>query len=428
MVKLYIIFTVNIQPIGGMQLYTAGKAAFLEKMGWKVVVFYPGKNEKNCAVSSLNKYTEGGNLIFDYQPAELSKSIRNSIYRKMQKYFQKVNIDTDTIYIESQSEITALWGEFFAKKLNAKHICFNCNEIFRGPKKHYEENIDFMKFKYKRKELLGLHTDTQKKIFEGYMDVPCDTRYLFDAVEPGPIQDVESDFVNKISECDWSIAYIGRAGKDYVENIVEGVSAFAKKYSEKNIQFIMVGNAECRNQIIQEKLMNISNLTVILPGDLVPIPRKLFEKIDVVIAGAVCAEISAREKVPTIVADCENHLACGVLGYTTMNSMYHEKDFKQTDFCEALEDTLVKQSYLAYDYAFPDAIPSDEIYQSHFDFFDNASGTKEYYNVEENSLIKKLSLKETVLAFLKLHYPRLFFKLYDVKKRLVYGQKRAGRF
>ena len=36
--KLYIIITLDIHPIGGMQLYTAGKAAFLEKNGWKVVV------------------------------------------------------------------------------------------------------------------------------------------------------------------------------------------------------------------------------------------------------------------------------------------------------------------------------------------------------------------------------------------------------
>ena len=50
------------------------------------------------------------------------------------------------IYIESQSEVTALWGELLAEKLRARHVCFNCNELFRGPKKYYEENINFIRF------------------------------------------------------------------------------------------------------------------------------------------------------------------------------------------------------------------------------------------------------------------------------------------
>ena len=57
-------------------------------------------------------------------------------------------------------------------------------------------------------------------------------------------------------------------------------------------------------------------------GDLVPIPKCIYKKIDCMIAGAICAEISAREGIPTIVADCENYLANGILGYTVNNSMY----------------------------------------------------------------------------------------------------------
>ena len=53
--KLYIIFTLDIHPIGGMQLYTAGKADYLKRNGWEVVVFYPGSNDENCAVTSLNR-------------------------------------------------------------------------------------------------------------------------------------------------------------------------------------------------------------------------------------------------------------------------------------------------------------------------------------------------------------------------------------
>ena len=312
--KLYIMLTMDIHPIGGMQLYTAGKAAFLEKNGWKVVVLYPGFNDKTCAVSALNKYTVGGNLLLNNRPAQLSVRLRCMVLKKICRLFNEVDKEKDQIYIESQSEVTALWGELIAEKLNARHICFNCNELFRGPKKYYEENMEFLKFKYERRELLGLHADALKKIFDGYMDVSCSTEFLFDAVEPGPIQDVKSEFVDCMETGDWCIAYVGRAEKTYVSNIIKGVAAFAAKFSEKKIIFVMIGNADKRKRLIQETMGNLSNLKVELPGDMVPIPRSLYKKLDAVIAGAVCAEISAREGVPTIVADCENHLACGVLG------------------------------------------------------------------------------------------------------------------
>ena len=37
--KIYIFFTYPIEKIGGTQMYTAGKAKYLEKLGWKVFVF-----------------------------------------------------------------------------------------------------------------------------------------------------------------------------------------------------------------------------------------------------------------------------------------------------------------------------------------------------------------------------------------------------
>ena len=51
--KRYIFLTANIHPIGGMQNYVAGKAAYLEKNGWKVTVFFWGDNKGTCAMTSI---------------------------------------------------------------------------------------------------------------------------------------------------------------------------------------------------------------------------------------------------------------------------------------------------------------------------------------------------------------------------------------
>ena len=144
------------------------------------MVFYPGSNDENCAVTSLNRYVEGGNLLLDYRPAQLPKYLQNGVYHQMKKCLPEDYEQAECIYVETQSDVTALWGEFLAKRISARHICFNCNELFRGVKKYYEENIEFFKFKYARRELLGLHTDTLQKIFDGYMTVPCDSEFLFD--------------------------------------------------------------------------------------------------------------------------------------------------------------------------------------------------------------------------------------------------------
>lgn len=138
-------------------------------------------------------------------------------------------------------------------------------------------------------------------------------------------------------------------------------------------------------------------------GDLVPIPRKIYSKIDVMIAGAVCAEISARESVPTIVADCENYRANGILGYTINNSMYYDPQRGQKSFDEELENVLISKDYLDNEYSFPTAISSDNIYKSHFDFFKKADDSKNYFDV-----LKIYTPKITIRQLLWL-IPRMYF-------------------
>lgn len=413
--KKYVLLTADIHPIGGMQLYTAGKARFLRERGWTVYILYCGTNEKNCAIDYLNEYTNGAFYCLAYRPAQLEKSTLNYVLQKIENLIEASA--EDVVYIESQAEVLALWGELIAEKIKAQHICFNCNEQFRGPKKYYEENIEFFKFKYHRRELLGLHADTNKKLFDGYLDVPCSNEFLFDAVEPGPIQDVKNVLVEKLENFDFNIAYLGRIIKGYVPNILDGVCQFAKKYPQKVIQFIIIGDATERKAEIDKLFSRINNVKVVYMGDMVPIPRAIFRKIDVMVAGAVCAEISAREGVPTIVADCENYLANGILGYTINNSMYYDHQRGQKTYLEELEDVLINKEYLKNMYSFPPAISSDDIYESQFMFFDEAISKREYYDVL-NIDIPKLSGSTKLLVLLRTYAPGCYVGLRNIKRAL----------
>lgn len=416
--KKYVMLTADLHPIGGMQLYTAGKARFLKERGWDVYVLYSGTNEKNCAIDYLNEYTDGAFFCLAYRPAQLEKKTLSYVLNKIEKLIGAST--SDVVFIESQAEVLALWGELIAEKINGQHICFNCNEQFRGPKKYYEENIKFFMFKYQRRELLGLHADTNKKLFDGYMNVPCSNEFVFDAVEPGPIQDVKNIPTEKLEKFDFNIAYLGRIIKGYVPNILEGVYQFANKYQEKSIQFIIIGDATDRKEEIDKLFNRIHNVKVTYMGDMVPIPRAIFKKIDAMIAGAVCAEISAREGVPTIVADCENYLANGILGYTINNSMYYDSQRGQSTYLEELEDALIYKRYLQNTYSFPPAISSDDIYESQFVFFDSANSKREYYDVL-NIDIPKLSGIKKALVGLRTYAPRVYVVLRNIKRALSYN-------
>ena len=65
----YIIVTQNILRVGGLELFTSGKAEYLEKEHWKVDVLYIGhKRRGRCAIPSLNKYLDGGFIELSLPP------------------------------------------------------------------------------------------------------------------------------------------------------------------------------------------------------------------------------------------------------------------------------------------------------------------------------------------------------------------------
>lgn len=415
--KKYILLTANIIPIGGMQLYSYGKSEFLRKNNWDVKIIYDGDQYSRCDIDGLNKYRDGAFPIVSFRPMDLPTNIMRHALDRMISYVGNVN-ENETVLVESQSDTLAYWGELLAEKLRGYHICFNCNELFRGNNKSYDIYHEFFYFKYKRKELLGLHNDTLKKVFDGYYDVECDNTFVFDALEPDPIQNVNEGIADNIKKCDFNIAFLGRTSKGYFDEVIKGIKEFATKYNDSSINLIVIGDATAKKQFLESTFEESDNVHLSLLGNLVPIPRAIYKKIDLMIAGAVCAEISAREGVPTVVADCENYKANGVLGYTVQNSMYFDPNVGQTSFCEAIEDALINKEYQNYPYLFPNAPKSDEVYKSQFHFFDEANRYKEYYKFE---CLKKYGLKQCFFAAIK----EYFYKEYSIllHKKTIRGKK-----
>lgn len=351
--KYYIIFTQEIYSIGGMQLYTAGKAQYLESKGWNVIVFHPDFHIRRCEYSYLDKFIEYCNPYIEIPTSAYSLKEIKKIILDLIEYIECS--DVSDIYVESHYDIGATWAERFAQYVEAPHICFNCNELFRGKNKIYEYILDYFWDKYKHNELFGIEKNSMSNLFRGYSVNEFIEPRLFDPVEINPIQDVIDTRINKISgEADYTIMYLGRSEKGYMNNILNGVASFALEHQASTIQFVIVGDTKSIKKELYKLFSHLKNVNVVEMGKMIPIPLSIYSKIDVVIAGSGSAEISARQHVPTIVADCVNYNAIGVLGYDTQNSMSSDDVDTLKPFSKILSETLIEKKYLNYEFRYSD--------------------------------------------------------------------------
>lgn len=379
--KKYIFITANIHIIGGAQLYIAGKAKFLRKNGWDISIIYASKKSNKSAIEFFREFNEGGFSELRLPPYMWSKSRRKKIISDLVRYIGDC-WEGQQIIIESNADSTSQWGELLAAEIHAKHVCFITREKFRGKNTYFEEKLDFYDFKHRRRELCTITPESMKMLFEGYKKLNEEELYSFIATNEGPVQDVYNPILEKVSNEEWNICYIGRCNKIYVDNIINDVAIFAKKHSDKQIQFIFVGDTSCKKKHIQKAFKEITNVKLTELGDLVPIPRDLFTKVDVVIAGAGCAVCSVREGVLTIVADANNGMSNGLLGYETNSTLW--SNGKQDDFANALERVLVEHIYEDMKYNLVKRKEGyEKIYEQHLNFVTDSMGTIEHYDVEK---------------------------------------------
>lgn len=261
-----------------------------------------------------------------------------------------------------------------------RHFIVCCHEDYRPtltePDISYGDNLDFFYFKWKRNELIA-DSSVLKKLFNGYKNVTAPLVEMPNTIrEQDAIQDVDFP-IEQIERLDWNICHIGRAEKNYVPFVIEGVAELARRHPDKKIQLIMVGRADSIMKLISKAFNDLPNVFVFLLGDLVPIPRVLFSKVDVVCAISQTARFVVDEGVLTIVGSVDNYKRTpGVLGYDTENYWNGEGTYSYVD---ALENVLFKKLYAGKKCTLPKLQPAEEFYEKFWTIVKNASPVKEYY-------------------------------------------------
>lgn len=415
--KKYIFFsTCDLHDMGGVGLYFLGKAEYLEKHGWKVYMFHPGSSEKNCKISGLNRYVDGS-LKWPSYEWRYEKKYRQTYLRTLLQRIGGRKVG-DEVIIESYDYWTSPWVELLAKKLKAKHVIKQLNEWHDSDTKKFKKDLGFYKFKAKRRELFSEPYGI-KIIFGENPDSPKIKAIPF-LLNEDPVRDINNDLVNGILQYDYNIGYIGRANKLYLPNIIDGVCEFATKYSDKKILFVVLGDFSCRKEYYLEKSQNIPNLFLYELGDTFPIPKSLFQKLNVVIAGAGSARCAVENGALTLVADAADYLCNGLLGYETKNPGYKDNTTVQTSFFDGLERTFIKRVYEKLPFNYQKKPNVEECCKQNFEMIKKSAKLKRYYsgkNFYYYDKDEKITLKRICRYIFKKIFPRTYLKIQNKKNK-----------
>lgn len=369
----------GIIEIGGGELYVAGKAQYLESCGWDVRMFFKASANSESKIPALKKYLKvGGDCFFLQQPPyKLKKYEQETALNTMIQKLNLSDLNNCEIIIESYHHINAFWAELLAAKLGARHIFVATGEYYRT-EPFYEENLDYFYFKWKRNEFAYSVLGMIGKLFNGYKNITAAKYDMPEFVrEPDAVQDVHDFPIDKIPKMDWNICHIGRITKEYVPGVITGVAEFARRHPDKKINFIFVGDINFRRDFIIKSFEGVNNVILTALGDMVPIPRILFSKVDVICAMAGAATHTVHEGPYLIVGSAKNpYRTPGVLGYDTKDTIYGDGTFS---YVEALENVLVKKLYDKRNFDCPKQKPAEEYYKNFWTIVEKAAPTKEYY-------------------------------------------------
>ena len=178
---------------------------------------------------------------------------------------------------------------------------------------------------------------------------------------------------------DYIIGSVGRLDKPFVIPSLEKLHNFITQHPENSFAIVLLGGSNNPNVVLQinEIFMNLSNCKLYITGFLFPLPKAIFQLIDVFFGTAGSASVARREGCISISIDAIDCQPIGILGQTTNNTLSRSSDEPPLDLCELLDDVLYKKKYKRIE-----AIPVPTLnYTPHFDFLSSSEQEKEYYDV-----------------------------------------------
>jgi hypothetical protein len=388
MMRYYIILQPTIKSMGGEEMYTRNIIISAREHGYVPIVFHSGIGEK-IYIEDLKPYEKYAFSEFRYDPCVIPKWKKKKILNKICKLL--VDYD-DGCIVESHEILVAEWGELIAKRLNARHLVYMLLEHNTLTNKSL---YDFFKYKYDRKELVGIVNNTIPDMFSNFdknvigYSLPA---YCQNVLEPIPCP---KEY--KINNVDYVIGSIGRTNKRYVQPMIDSVIKFTSKHADKTFGILYVGGSMDKNSenLVRERLSNITNVKFVFTGMMFPLPIEMIKQMDVCLATAGACGTSERCGIPTISIDGNDSKAIGIFNRTTINFLFRDESEHIIEIEKLLEEVLIEGKYLKEDRL--------EIYtvnlDSHWEFLKEMESKKVYYDISNIRLSFKREIVSCLLGF-----------------------------
>ena len=399
--------THSIVKVGGAEIYLRNKCNYLKEKGWKVYIFSYDRGK--VLISDLREFESCIIRKLSFSPIAFSQRERQ---RVLDKLCQMVAVRSgDEIVVESNNFLITLWAELLAERLGARHLVYELQEdsFIYSP-----GLLDFLKFKYERREFAGITANSLVNFFSPYFEVPESNRYFLRAYCSNSIEDVDAAPVS-LPPADVTIGSLGRIEKPFVRSAVEDMGHFIGRHPDLKFNVVFIGgerNGHHREKAIRQSLGKYPNVNVYITGLLFPIPAKLLYSVDVFLSSAGSAFATANLGIPTISYDANDLKPIGILRHTTQNSIFRGPDEPPASAEELLSEVLIQRKYPKNIRPIPDVHPD---FSSHIDFVSQMSPKREYYDFKNYAYSRKEKLYRMLVMCLRYHVADW---LRDVRKYL----------
>lgn len=392
--KTYIFITRSICKIGGSYQYILNKTLFLEKRGWKVIVFSGLRGD--ILLKDFQKYKKYVYTPLYYTPDCSRKSIVKETLNNLVKDIDCIG--GEECVIESNYCLSAVWAELLAARINCRHLAFLLQE-----KHQYDDNMsNFLRFKYNRHELAGIVEDSITQMFndktvEKRRDT-CITAYCTNV-----ISECVDDYSHVLQErADCTIGYFGRLVKPCVPSIVKGICSYVNKNKDLYFNVVFVGGSTVRGkeEIIRDDFRCFENVNLIFTGNVYPLPLSFARKFNVFISTSGAAVSTFMANIPTVMVNPVSGQPVGVIGLDydlAEKTMYNSSSDLTIEGC--IEKAIKQKDRIRFKNGFGDEYykKMDAEFERQLSFV-NIAKENGYY--DETLLLK---LKMPLIRFKLLH-------------------------
>lgn len=372
--KKYIILTGSIYDMGGAEMFTSNKVAYLKENGWDVQVFFFNKGNK-ILIENLKEYE--GNCIPElrYGYYYWSKKQRRCLLDRLCTGI----VEDDYVVVESHLMGLTYWGELIAQRTGAKSI-LNCME--EQIRQLTPAEAAFIEYKVKRNEVLNGTPKSYKRYFGKLYKEEYD-RYSNTMIPLCSNVVSESDEMKiDLPEADFNLMSIGRLDKPYIKTMLLGVKRFVEEYKQYRFNFLIIGGSPdgTIEKQIQDMFSATSNVNLCLYGYLFPVPGNLIRKADVGMASANSVLVTAEQGIPTVVYDMADYQTVGVYGYTTKNRFKRQNEpIVPTE--HLLTEILIDTKYPHKTAQVVDVNLLEKVFVPQIDFLSKSPDDEKFYDV-----------------------------------------------